>query len=167
MVRSSFSAESSGYKLRGNICRKNVVGLVLWDNRQFPRPQAWGSFRHRLSLPPLSVSLLPKGRFVPAFFAFGGVQKTGNILLFYFSPKYVWLGRYFLLGSWSLDRQQTKGHQRSTLCLTTHWAQDPAFSSLSWSIVCVLELRGYDYKLSWTNWNITTIWRYTVPIVSA
>ena len=31
---------SSGYKLRGNICRKNVVGLVLWDNRQFPRPQA-------------------------------------------------------------------------------------------------------------------------------
>ena len=25
----------------------------------------------------------------------------------------------------------------------------------------------HDYKLSWTNWNITTIWRYTVPIVSS
>ena len=141
MVRSSFSAESNGYKLRGNICRKNVVGLVLWDNRQFPRPQAWGSFRHRLSPPSLCFSHAER-QICTCFFAFGDVQKTGNILLFYFSPKYVWLGRYFLLGSWSLDRQQTKGHQRSTLCLTTHWAQDPAFSSLSWSIVCVVELRG-------------------------
>ena len=141
MVRSSFSAESSGYKLRGNICRKNVVGLVLWDNRQFPRPQAWGSFRHRLSPPSLFLSCRKADLYL-LFFAFGDVQKTGNILLSYFSPKYVWLRRYFLLGSWSLDRQQTKGHQRSTLCLTTHWAQDPAFSSLSWSIVCVLELRG-------------------------
>ena len=119
MVRSSFSAESSGYKLRGNICRKNVVGLVLWDNRQFPRPQAWGSFKHRLSLPPLSVSLLPKGRFVPAFFAFGDFQKTGNILLFYSKICFAWkiLLAWKLLFTWQLDIGQAAN--KGTLKVST------------------------------------------------
>ena len=68
-----FRWNSSGYKLRGNICRKNVVGLVLWDNRQFPRPQAWGSFRHRLSL---SLCFSPAERQIcTCFFAFRGLSK--------------------------------------------------------------------------------------------
>ena len=71
------------------------------------------------SLPPLSVSLMLKGRFVPAFFAFGDFQKTGNILLFYSKICFAWkiLLAWKLLFTWQLDIGQAAN--KGTLKVST------------------------------------------------
>ena len=115
-----FRWNSSGYKLRGNICRKNVVGLVLWDNGQFPRPQAWGSFRHGLSL---SLCFSPAERQIcTCFFAFRGLSKDWQHFIITKVENMFGLEDTFLLGRWTLDRQETKRQLR----VSTHGSwRDP------------------------------------------